>query len=351
MPSRILITGHLGYLGSVFVPRFLEAGYAVTGLDCGYYETCRHEGPGVPPVREVPEIRKDLRDVTAADLRGFDAVVHLAALSNDPVGNLNPAWTGAINETGSVRLASLARSAGVSRFLFSSSCIMYGASGQGEVDENSPLDPKTGYARSKVAAEHAIAELASPAFSPVFLRNGTIYGLSPRMRLDTVTNQFVAAALTTGVIPIHGDGTPWRPVVHIEDAAAAFLCALEAPSARIHGQAINTGADECNHSILEIAEETARQVPGARIERMARPDADSRTYRARFGRIEKLLPGFRPRWSLARGIAQLCEGLSGLSRAAYDGPRYVRLRWLASLLEQGALDSDLRLRNHKEAAA
>lgn len=351
MACRVLITGHLGYLGSVFVPRFLEAGHAVTGLDTGYFETCRLDGPGVPMVRGISEIRKDLRDLTPADLRGFDAVVHLAALSNDPIGNLNSRWTTEINETGSVRLAELAREAGVSRFLFSSSCIMYGAAGQGEVDETSPLDPKTGYARSKVAAEGAISALASDSFSPVFLRNGTIYGLSARMRLDTVTNQLAASALTTGIVAIHGDGTPWRPVVHVEDVASAFLCALDAPRERLHGRAINVGAEEANHTIAEIAEEVARQVKGSRIERLSRPDADRRTYRARFDLIGKLLPGFRPRWSLARGVDQICRGLSGLDRAAYDGPQFVRLRWLASLIERGAVDANLRLVRSKEVAA
>lgn len=351
MACRVLITGHLGYLGSVFVPRFLEAGHSVTGLDTGYFEPCRLDGPEVPAPRPIAEIRKDLRDLAPTDLRGFDAVVHLAALSNDPIGNLNSRWTSAINETGSLRLAELARAAGVSRFLFSSSCIMYGAAGQGEVDETSPLDPKTDYARSKAVAERAISSLANGSFSPVFLRNGTIYGLSPRMRLDTVTNQFTASALTAGVVAIHGDGTPWRPVVHVEDVASAFLCALEAPRERLHNRAINVGAEESNHTIMEIAEEVARQVKGSRIERLSRPDADSRTYRARFDLIGKLLPGFRPRWSLARGVDQLRRGLSGLDRAACEGPKYVRLRWLASLIERGAVDSDLRLLREREVAA
>jgi nucleoside-diphosphate-sugar epimerase len=223
--KRVLLTGHLGYIGSVMAPMLVEAGYDVVGLDSGLFADCTL----VPDVARIPEIPRDLRDVRPGDLDGFDAVVHLGALSNDPIGNLDESWTRDINDLASVRLAQLARDAGVERFLFSSSCIMYGMSEVADVDETSPLAPQTEYARSKARSEEAIKALATDQFSPVFLRNGTIYGISPRMRFDTVLNNLVASAATTGRVVVQGDGSPWRPVVHVEDVARAFIHVLEAP--------------------------------------------------------------------------------------------------------------------------
>ncbi len=340
MSLNVLITGHNGYLGSVMAPRFLAAGHRVTGLDTGYFAECTL----VEDRSRVPAIPKDLRELSPGDLEGFDAVVHLAALSNDPIGNLNDDWTDQINHRASARLAELARAAGVGRFLFSSSCIMYGAADAAVVDEESPLDPRTCYARSKVLAERAIARLATDDFSPVFLRNGTVYGLSPRMRFDTVLNNLVGSAVATGKVLVLSDGKPWRPVVHVEDVADAFLAALEAPRERLHNQAINTGADSANHQILDLARMVVQIVPGCTLECLARPGADQRTYRTSFSRIARLLPDFRLRWPPREGIARLAEEFRrlGLDERAFTDPRFTRLRWLAHLRETGRLDGDLR---------
>jgi len=341
MANRILVTGHKGYIGSVLTTRLIEAGYAVTGLDTGFFADCTLV-PG-PPVEH--EIFKDIRDSSPWDLEGFDALVHLAALSNDPLGDLNSAWTDDINHQASVLLAKHARQAGVGRFLFSSSCIMYGAANlTGEVAEDSALDPKTAYARSKVLAEQAISQLACPGFSPVFLRNGTIYGLSPRMRFDTVVNSLVGSAITTGRVTIYGDGKPWRPVVHIEDAASAILTALQAPLERIHNQALNIGAPSLNHQILKLAEITASTVPGCELECLARPDADQRTYKTSFDKIARLLSEFQPRWNACDGIRLLYEQFRDLplSHAQFTDARFTRLRWLRHLLGSGHLEKNLR---------
>lgn len=343
MRQRVLITGHDGYIGSVMAPRMRQAGHQVTGLDTGYFSECTL----VPDeAGALPTIGKDIRDLTAADLEGFDAVVHLAALSNDPIGNLNSGWTESINLEGSVRLARAARAAGVSRFLFSSSCIMYGASEAVEVDENSPLDPRTIYARSKVLAEQAIAKLASPSFSPVFLRNGTVYGLSPRMRFDTVLNSLVGSAVTTGKVVVHGDGKPWRPVVHIDDVASVFLAVLEAPRERIHNQALNAASAMANHQIGELAEITASAIPGCRLQVLSSPEADQRTYKTNFDKIARLLPELRPEWSVRDGIAQLHEQFRriGLTVDQFRGARFTRLLWLRRLMEEDRLDGNLRWR-------
>jgi nucleoside-diphosphate-sugar epimerase len=337
---RVLMTGHRGYLGSVMAERFMAAGHAVSGLDAGFYDECRLTTE--PPY--VYGIKKDLRELEAHDVEGFDAVVHLAALSNDPIGSLNSAWTSEINEHGSIRLAKLARQAGVERFLFSSSCIMYGAIGTEFVDESSPLDPKTEYARSKVAAERAISELATPGFSPVFLRNGTVYGMSPSMRFDTVVNNLVGEAVALGTVTLVGDGSPWRPVVNIEDVASAFLAALTAPREDLHNQAINAGSDSVNHTVREIAEMVVQAVPGSRLRCMALPDADHRTYRADFTKIGRLLPEFKVKWQLREGIEQLYGDLRkiGLSSSRLRDPRHTRLSWLKHLMSEGRLDENLR---------
>lgn len=347
---RILLTGHLGYLGSVMAARFVEAGHQVTGLDAGYFDECLFTEP-LAAARSIPELRKDLRSLDAADLEGYDAVVHLAALSNDPLGNLNEDWTMAINHRAAVRLAELARAAGVGRFLLSSSCIMYGAASVADVNEDSPLDPRTAYARSKVEAERGIAALATSAFSPVFLRNGTVYGISPRMRFDTVLNSLAGAAVTTGRVTIQGDGAPWRPVVHIEDVAQVFLAALAAPRERLHNQALNAAAASVNHQVIDLARAVAAAVPGVTLECLGQPEADRRTYKANFDKIARLLPEFRLAWSVEAGVAQLVEAFRarGLTAADFTSPRYTRMKWLGGLIDRGRVDAELRLR--EEVAA
>jgi nucleoside-diphosphate-sugar epimerase len=339
---RILMTGHRGYLGSVMARHLVEVGYDVTGLDTGYFDACTL----VPDAISVRTISKDIRDVTPADLNGYGAVVHLAALSNDPVGNLNDAWTEAINFESSARLAQLARDAGVRRFLFSSSCIMYGVAQAAVATEESPLNPQTEYARSKVKAEQAIRTLASDSFSPTFLRNGTVYGLSPRMRFDTVLNNLVGHAVATGRVTVHSDGTPWRPVLHVEDVARAFRAVLEAPRHLIHNEAINIGANHLNHRIRDLAEIAVEAVPGATLDIVAEPDADQRTYRADFTKFAKSFPSFEFRWTARRGASQLadCFRAVRLQQRDFTDKRFTRLTWLHHLIDTGRLDVSLRWR-------
>jgi nucleoside-diphosphate-sugar epimerase len=337
---RVLITGHNGYIGSVMAPLFQRAGYEIVGLDTGYFAECTL-GPDPTP---LPRGGKDLRDLEPRDLEGADAVVHLAALSNDPIGNLNAAWTEQINFRASVRLAELAKAAGVERFLFSSSCIMYGMSEAAVVTEESPLDPQTEYARSKVRGERAIAALADDDFSPTFLRNGTVYGFSPRMRFDTVLNDLVGSALTTGRVVVYSDGKPWRPVVHVEDVARAFLAVLEAPRALVHNQAFNVGADHLNYQILELAEIAAKTVPDCRLEVRGEPGADQRTYKTDFGKFARAFPRFEFKWAPPTGAQEVCDGLRGLELTAelFTDGRFTRLKWLRHLLDTNRLDGSLR---------
>ncbi|MGH7369203.1 MAG: NAD-dependent epimerase/dehydratase family protein [Candidatus Rokuibacteriota bacterium] len=340
MAKRVLVTGHNGYLGSVMAPHLIQAGYEVTGLDTAYFGECTLLPDGAP----VPTITKDIRDLEPRDLEGFGAVIHLAALSNDPIGNLNEGWTEEINFRASVHLARVAKAAGIERFLFSSSCIMYGMSDTSVVTEDSPLDPQTEYARSKVKAERAIAELAGDGFSPTFLRNGTVYGASPRMRFDTVFNDLIGAAVATKRVIVHSDGKPWRPVVHVQDIARSFAAVLEAPIAVIHNQAINNGAGHLNHQIIELAEIAAKTVPGCQLEVRAQPGADQRTYKADFGKFGRLFPGFEFRWAARSGALELYETFTRLALTGqdYTDKRFIRLKWLRHLLDTGRLDSSLR---------
>jgi nucleoside-diphosphate-sugar epimerase len=331
---RIVVTGSEGYMGGVVVPALRQHGHEVVGLDCGLFADCLlTEKP------DVVTVRYDIRDESAELLRGADAVVHLAALSNDPIGNLDPEWTRQINLAATVRLAESAKAMGVRRFVFSSSCIMYGAMDGAVADETSALDPRTEYARSKVLAEQALMALAADGFSPVVLRNGTVYGLSPRMRLDTVFNDFLATAVRTSTVVVRGDGQEWRPVVDIRDVAAAFAAAVTAPEEVVHGQAFNTGADHVNHRILELAEVAAALVGNTTVEVRSEPGADRRSYRADFGKFATAFPNVRFRDVNEGG----CDLVSALRRlAVVDQARYVRLAELRRLLDSGRLDATLR---------
>ena len=329
-------------------PLMVRAGHDVVGLDTGYFAECTL----IPETVRVPVIHKDVRDIEARELEGFDAVVHLAALSNDPIGNLNSRWTEEINFQASVRLAEYAKATGVRRFLFSSSCIMYGMSAAAFVTEESPLDPQTDYAQSKVKSERAIAALAGDGFAPTFLRNGTIYGCSPRMRFDTVLNNLMGSAVVTGKVVLHGDGSPWRPVVHIEDVSRAFLRVLESPLELVRNQAFNTGADWMNCQIRHLAEIVARIVPDCVVECLAKPDADRRTYKTDFSKFARAFPDAPFRWSVADGARQLYEAFraAGLRRQDFSDRRFIRLKWLRYLLESGRLDTNLRWRESALAA-
>jgi len=340
--KRVLVTGHRGYIGSVLAPHLARCGYDVVGLDTGYFDACTlYE---TDDEHLVPYVRKDVRDLVVDDLRGFDAVVHLAALSNDPIGNLNERWTEDINHLATARLGELAREAGVRRFLFSSSCIMYGMLSADVVDETAPLDPRTTYARSKVLSEAALRELAADSFSPVYLRNGTVYGVSPRMRFDTVLNDFVASACTTGKVTVLSDGKPWRPVVHVQDVARTFEMVLRAPLDAIHNEAFNNGAEQLNHRVIELAELAVAAVPGARLEVLGAPSADQRTYRADFSKFARTFPDFEFTWTPATGAQELTEAFArvGLTHEHYTDARFTRLKWLDFLLSSGRLDDALR---------
>ncbi|MBR0679056.1 NAD(P)-dependent oxidoreductase [Roseomonas eburnea] len=348
---KVLITGHLGYIGTVMTPMLLDAGHDVTGLDSGLYERCTYEAGG--PIVPVPTIARDVRDVEADDLAGFDAVIHLAALSNDPLGNLDEECTYAINHRGSVRLADLAKRAGVRRFLFASSCSNYGKAGEGMLDETGALNPVTAYGRSKVLSEQGISALAGDGFCPSFLRPATAYGLSPRIRFDIVLNNLVAWAVTTGSILLKSDGSPWRPIVHIEDISRAFIAALAAPEEAVFNQAFNVGQTAHNYRIREIAEVVAEVVPGCRIE--IAPDAgpDLRSYRVDFSKITRHLPDFRPQWDVRRGAEQLYAAYSSsdLDLEAFEGPRYQRIGHIRMLVAEGVLGPDLRRRQQGDGQA
>jgi nucleoside-diphosphate-sugar epimerase len=339
----ILITGNMGYIGTVMTRFFTENSFDVTGLDTDFFRGCDLYDPGPSPARQII---KDIKDVTRDDLRGATSVIHLAALSNDPLGNMNPDMTYDINHRASVKLARISKEAGAERFIYSSSCSLYGIAADGKpLTEEGRMKPVTAYAKSKVMTENDVSRLADSDFHPVFMRNATVYGVSPRLRLDLVVNNLTAWAYLTGKVAIMSDGTPWRPIIHVEDLSRAFMEAVKAPIDKVHNQAFNVGIDSENYQIRDIAGRVERIVPGCKVEILNKTGSDERTYVVDFGKLRETFPGFRPQWNVDKGIKELYDAYVnfGLKKEHLEGnPAFFRLNWIKHLMDSGRLDEDLR---------
>ena len=341
---HVLVTGHLGYIGTAMAPMLIKSGYDVVGLDSDLYQQCTFGDED--RILDVPALNKDIRDVNVSDLQGFDAIIHLAGLSNDPLGDLNPELTYEINHAASVRLARLAKDAKVTRFIFSSSCSNYGAAGQDWVNEESALNPITPYGISKVRVEQDVMKLADSNFSPTFLRNATAYGVSPRLRFDLVLNNLVAWAFTTGRVYLKSDGMAWRPIVHIEDISRAFIAVLQAPQELVHNQIFNVGSTEENYRVRELAEIVAETVPDSCISYAEGAERDRRCYRVKVNKIRQTLSDFKPQWNAQRGAKQLYTAYQqiGLTLDEFEGSKYKRVTHIKHLISTGCLDKTLRWR-------
>jgi nucleoside-diphosphate-sugar epimerase len=337
---RVLLTGNEGYIGTLLVPLLWARNHEVVGLDSGLFRACTLKA--IRPVEKT--IREDVRDVEADDLDGVDAVIHLAGLSNDPLGDLNPRLTFAINHEATVRLAELAKRAGIRRFLYASTCSVYGAAGDQLLDEDSAFNPVTPYAESKARAEADLRRFADASFCPVYLRAATAYGVSPLLRFDLAVNNLVAWAATTGRVYLKSAGTSWRPFVHLEDIALAYITLLHAPAPAVHNRAFNIGRTAENYRIRDVAEMVRKSVPGTAIEFAPDASPDIRNYRVSCDRIARELPGYRPHWTVAQGVAEVYRGICewGLDRDDFEGPRYNRIAYLKQLLGDGRVAADLR---------
>lgn len=336
---KVLVTGHKGYIGTVLVPMLRAHGHEVTGLDSDLFRNCTYGELNF----QIPEIIKDIRNISVDDVEGFDAVMHLAGLSNDPLGNLNEQLTYDINHLASVKIAKLAKEAGVKRFLFSSTCSNYGAGGDDWLTEESPFNPVSAYGISKVRTEQDVSQLADDTFSPVFLRNSTAYGVSPRLRFDLVLNNLVAWAFTTGKVLLKSDGTSWRPIIHIEDISRAFIALLHAPKEKIHNEAFNIARKEDNYQIRQIAEIVAEVVPNSKVELSDDHFPDPRNYKVDSSKIHTQIPEFKPQWNVKKGAIELYESYKkhGITLEEFEGIKYQRIGHLKHLLKKGKVSSDL----------
>lgn len=342
---KVLLTGHQGYIGAVLAPMLMERGHDVVGLDSDLFEECTFAGQ----LADVRAIQTDTRDFSAAklsldELSQFDAIIHLAGLSNDPLGDYRPHLTQDINYLASVNLAQMAKQAGVKRFLFASSCSNYGAAGQDFLDESSQFNPVTPYGESKVKVEHALSPMADESFSPTFLRASTAYGMSPRIRFDLVVNNLTAWAFTTGEVHLKSDGTAWRPIVHVADLARAYVAVLEADRDLVHNEAFNVGTTTENYQVREIAELVREIVPGSKLGFADGASSDSRNYRVDCNYIARKLHNFKPQWTCRRGIEELYDTYCrvGVSLEDFEGEKFKRIAHIQKLIKDGVLDDDLR---------